>query len=305
MELRQLKYFVTVAEELNFRRAAEKLYMEQPPLSRQIRKLEKELEVELFHRSKKFGVTLTDAGKALLNEAKLTLAQAERAAQAVQQTKLHNKLTIGFSICTFNQLLPNLVQTFHQQFPDVNVTLTEMSQTAQIQALLDRKIDIGFVHAPISHRDLQTVTIYSESLLVALPPTVTIYSESLLVALPPNHPMVDRDQIELRSLADEPFLLCTESVKPDLYSQILQLCAQAEFQPKIVQEASPPEVLLGLVASGMGISLIVANVKTRHTAEVVYRPLTVPTPILAIAAAWHQNALSPILENFLALVKLM
>jgi DNA-binding transcriptional LysR family regulator len=288
MELRQLKYFVTVAEELNFRRAAEKLYMEQPPLSRQIRKLEKELEVELFHRSKKFGVTLTEAGKALFNEAKLTLAQAEQAARAARQTKLHNKLTIGFSICTFNQLLPNLVQTFHQQFPDVNVTLTEMSQTAQIQALLDRKIDIGFVHAPISHRDLQTVT---------------IHSESLLVALPPNHPMTHQEKIELRSLADEPFLLCPESVKPDFYSQILQLCNQSGFQPRIVQEASPPEVLLGLVASGMGISLIVANVKTRHTAEVVYRPLTIPTPILAIAAAWHQNALSPTLENFLALIK--
>jgi DNA-binding transcriptional LysR family regulator len=288
MELRQLKYFVAVAEELNFRRAAEKLYMEQPPLSRQIRKLEEELKVELFHRSKKFGVTLTDAGKALLNEAKLTLAQAERAAQAAQQTKLDKKLTIGFSICTFNQLLPNLVQTFRRKFPDVNVTLTEMSQQEQIQALLDRKIDVGFVHAPISHQDIQTVT---------------IYSESLLVALPPDHPMADREKIELRSLADEPFLLCPESVKPDLYSQILQLCNQSGFQPKIVQEASPPEVLLGLVASGMGISLIVENVKTRHNAEVVYRPLTVPTPILAIAAAWQHNYISPILKDFLALLK--
>jgi DNA-binding transcriptional LysR family regulator len=288
MELRQLKYFVTVAEELNFRRAAEKLYMEQPPLSRQIRKLEEELKVELFHRSKKFGVSLTDAGQALLNEAKLTLAQAERAAQAAQQTQLDKKLTIGFSICTFNQLLPNLVQTFCQQFPDVNVTLTEMSQTEQIKALIERKIDIGFLYAPISHKDIQTFT---------------MHSESLLVALPPDHPMADREKIELRSLADEPFLLCPESVKPELYSQILQLCAQAGFQPKIVQEASPPEVLLGLVASGMGISLIVANVKTRHNAEVVYRPLTVPTPILEIVATWHNHSNSPVLNNFLVLAK--
>jgi DNA-binding transcriptional LysR family regulator len=287
MELRQLKYFVTVAEELNFRRAAERLYMEQPPLSRQIRQLEEELEVELFHRSKKFGVTLTEAGQALLDEAKLTLAQAERAAQAARQVKPHKKLTIGFSICTFNQLLPNLVQTFRQKFPDVNVTLTEMSTTAQIQALSDRRIDIGFVHAPISHRDLQTFT---------------LLNESLVVALPPNHPMVDREQIELRSLANEPFILCPEAVKPDLYSQIMQLCDRAGFQPRVVQEASPPEVLLGLVASGMGVSLVAAGSETRHNAGVVYRPLTVSTPILTIAAAWRKNSTSPILEDFLALV---
>lgn len=288
MELRQLKYFVTVAEELNFRRAAEKLYMEQPPLSRQIRRLEKELEVELFDRSKKFGVTLTDAGRALLHEARLTLEQAERAAQAAQQTKLCKMLTIGFSICTFDRLLPNLVQTFCQEFPDVNVTLTEMSQTEQIQALIARKIDIGFIYAPISHRDIQTVT---------------IHSDSLVVALPSEHPMIHQENIELRSLANESFLLCPQSVKPDLYSQILQLCNQSGFQPRIVQEASPPEVLLGLVASGMGISLIIENVKTRHNVGVVYRPLTIPTPLVAISVAWHKRSVSPTLENFLVSIE--
>ena len=289
MELRQLKYFVTVAEELNFRRAAERLYMEQPPLSRQIRQLEDELGAQLFHRSKR-GVALTGAGEAFLDEAKLTLAQAERAMKAAQQAVAAQvqKLTIGFSICAFNRVLPEIIQTFRQQFPEVMVTLTEMSTEAQIAALLNDKIDIGFIHGPLAHPDIFTLT---------------LLSEPLVIALPLNHPLTEREQIELRSLKNEPFVLCPQHVKPELYSQIMQLCQQAGFQPHVVQEASPPEVMLGFVQSGMGISLVAAGAQTRHTIGVVYRPLTTPTPILEIAAAWRKAVVSPVLEHFLAVVK--
>jgi DNA-binding transcriptional LysR family regulator len=288
MELRQLKYFVTVAEELNFRRAAERLYMEQPPLSRQIRQLEDELGVELFYRSKKHGVSLTEAGQAFFDEARLTLAQAERAAKAAQQAVQTEKLTIGFSICAFNRVLPEIIQAFRQQFPDVVVTLRELSSEAQIKALLDSKLDIGFVHTPVNHPDILTLT---------------LLSEPLVVALPPNHPLADLEQIDLRSLANESFVMCPQSAKPDLYSQIIQLCDRAGFQPQIVQEASPPEVLLGFVASGMGISLVAAGAETRHNVGVAYRSLTTPTPTLEIAAAWHKQFNSPVLNNFLVLIK--
>jgi DNA-binding transcriptional LysR family regulator len=288
MELRQLKYFVAVAEELNFRRAAEKLYMEQPPLSRQIRQLEEDLEVQLFHRSKKFGVTLTEAGRAFLEEAKLTLAQAERATKAARQAIRSEKLKIGFSICLFNQILPEIVRSFRQEFPFVEVTLVEMSSEAQIQALSNNAIHIGFVHAPIERRELSTLT---------------LLSESLIVALPPNHPLAEREQIDLRSLANESFVMCPQTVKPDLYSQIMKLCEQAGFKPQIVQEASPPEVLLGFVASGMGISLVAAGAETRHNVEVVYRSLTTSTPIVEIVAAWRKQDNSLALNNFLTVLK--
>lgn len=287
MELRQLKYFVTVAEELNFRRAAQRLFMEQPPLSRQIRKLENELDVELFHRSTR-GVTLTPAGQAFLDEARLTLAQAERAVKAAQKATQHKKLTVGFSICAFDRVLPEIIQAYRQQSPDVVVTLQEMSTETQIQALLNDEIDIGFVHAPVSHCALQTVT---------------LLSEPLVVALPPNHPLTHQKQIDLQLLANESFIVFPESVKPELHTQIMQLCEQAAFIPRIVQEASPPEVLLGFVASGMGVSLVASGAETRHKADVIYRPLSNPTPMLEIAAAWRKHSASSKLKDFLLLVK--
>lgn len=289
MELRQLNYFVTVAEELNFRQAAKRLYMEQPPLSRQIRQLESELGVELFYRSKR-GVTLTEAGKAFLDEAKLTLAQAERAAQAAQQAVAAKvqKLTIGFSICGFNQVLPQIIQTFRQLFPNVIVTLIEMSTQVQIQALLNDTIDVGFIHTPNTHPDILTLT---------------LLSEPLVVALPLNHPLTNHKQIDLHLLKSEPFVLCPQYVKPELYSQIMDLCQQSGFQPNIVQEVSPPEVMLGFVESGMGISLVGASAQTRHKVGVIYRPLSTPTPVLEIAAAWRKGAASLLLEHFLDVVK--
>lgn len=287
MELRQLKYFVTVAEELNFRRAAERLFMEQPPLSRQIRKLENELDVELFHRSTR-GVTLTPAGKAFLDEAKLTLAQAERAAKAAQKATGQNILTVGFSVCAFDRVLPEIIQVYRQQSPDTVVTLQEMSTEKQIQALLNDEIDIGFVHGPISHSALQTIT---------------LLCEPLVVALPPNHPLTIREQIDLQSLVNEPFIVFPESVKPELYAQIKQLCQQAGFSPRIVQEASPPFVLLGFVASGMGVSLVASGAQESHSTGVVYRPLSTPTPMLEIATAWRKQSSSFVLEDFLVLVK--
>lgn len=288
MELRQLKYFVTVAEELNFRRAAKRLYMEQPPLSRQIRQLEEDLGVELFLRSKR-GVNLTAAGQAFLDEARLTLAQAERAAIVAQQAAAVQvkKLTIGFSICAFNRVLPEIIQTHRQQFPEVIVTLTEMSNQVQIQALLNDTIDVGFIHAPLAHPDILTLT---------------LLSEPLVVALPLNHPLTNQEQIELRSLQNEPFVLCPQHVKPELYLQIMHLCQQAGFQPNVAQEASPPELMLGFVESGMGISLVAAGAQTRHKVGVVYRPLATPTPIFEIAAAWRKGADSPVLNQFLDVI---
>ncbi len=286
MELRQLKYFVTVAEELNFRRAAERLFMEQPPLSRQIRQLEDELQVELFHRSKR-GVTLTQSGQAFLDEARLTLAQAERAAKAAQRANQPKTLSIGFSICAFNRILPELIQTYRQQCTDVVVTLTEMATAAQMQALLNETIDIGFLHAPFSHPELLTLT---------------LLSEPLVVALHPDHPLAQHEQIDLQLLATEPFIICPEAVKPELYAQIMQLCQQAGFSPHIVQEASPPEVSLSLVASGMGITLVASGAQMRHRIGLVYRPLSILTPSLEIAAAWRKRSTSSVLKDFLVVL---
>jgi DNA-binding transcriptional LysR family regulator len=286
MEMRQLKYFVTVAEELNFRRAATRLFMEQPPLSRQIRLLEDEISVELFHRGSK-GVTLTSAGQSFLKEARLTLAQAERAIEIAQKIDRSQQLTIGFSLCAYNVILP-ILQVYRQQFPDVILTLTEMSNKAQIQALLNNAIDIGFIYATTSYPDLLTAT---------------LYRESLLVALPPRHPLTHQKQINLRSLANELFIFFTKSEQPELYAQTIELCQESGFSPNIIKEGNSSEIILG-VASGLGIAFVPSDIGSHPQGGITYHTLTTPTPILEISAAWNRESSSnSAIEKFSTLLK--
>lgn len=289
MELRHLKYFVAVAEELNFRRAAERLFMEQPPLSRQIRQLEDELGVELFQRSRQ-GVSLTVAGRAFLDEARLALAQTERAAHIARQAgeAQQTKLVIGFSICVFNRLLSNVIQTFREVAPTVSISLTEVSTPGQVQAIATGDIDVGFVDLPIDHPNIQFET---------------VLTEQLVAVLPLEHPLAALPEIPLHALANEPFVLCSEQVKPDFYHQIVRLCEQAGFQPNVVQEATPPEVVVSFVEAGVGVSLVASGVQTRHSARVVYRAIAESTPQLEIAVAWRKQHQSPILSQFLEVVR--
>lgn len=289
MELRHLKYFIAVAEELGFRRAAERLHMEQPSLSRQIRQLEEDLGVELLQRSKQ-GVSLTAAGTAFLDEARLTLVQAERSAQVAKQFNggQLQKLVIGFSICVFDRLLSQMIQTFRELSPEVAIELKEMHTMPQIQALLAGEIDVGFVYLPVHQPDILTQI---------------VLRESLLVVLPPAHPLASLPAIPLALLADERFIICPRSVKPDFYDLIMALCQQAGFQPKIVQEATPPEVAVRFVEANAGISLAVAGSERRHNAGVVYRAIADSATYLDIAVAWHRERSAEIVNQFLDVTK--
>jgi DNA-binding transcriptional LysR family regulator len=289
MELRHLKYFVAVAEESGFRRAAERLHMEQPSLSRQIRQLEEELDVELFLRSKQ-GVSLTEAGRAFLDETRLTLAQAERSAQVAKQFNgvEQKKLTIGFSICIFDRLLSHAIQTFREKFPEVEIVLKEMHTIPQIEALLCAEIDVGFVYLPVDRPEILTKV---------------VLRELLMVALPQDHPLVSLPAIPMASLANEPIIICPRATKPDYYDRIVALCQQAGFQPKIVQEATPPEVAVSLVEAGVGISLLAGGAANRHKSGVVYRAIADSDTYLDIAVAWHRGRSSAIVNQFLEVMK--
>jgi DNA-binding transcriptional LysR family regulator len=289
MELRHLRYFVAVAEELNFRRAAEKLHMEQPPLSRQIRQLEQELQTELLHRTKQ-GVTLTEAGQAFLTEARLTLAQAVRSTQVVQQFngKHSPNLTIGFSICVFDSILAKMIQSFREIAPAVEIILKEMDTLAQVQGLLAGELDVGFLYLTAQHPDLLTET---------------VLREPLMVVLPENHPLAAVNAIELSSLAHEPFILFPREAKPHFYDLLIQLFQTAGFQPQIIQEVTPPEVAVSLVEAGAGISLVTAGTQHRHCAGVVYRNIAGSAPYLDIDVAWHRGQASEVLNQFLKIVR--
>jgi DNA-binding transcriptional LysR family regulator len=289
MELRHLRYFVTVAEELNFRRAAQRLYMEQPPLSRQIRQLEEEIDVELFHRTKR-GVTLTEAGQAFLEQARLTLSQAEQAVQAAKQADKTKRasLTVGFSICAFSRVLPEIVQAFRQGFPDIDVNLIEIPTPSQVQALMANEIEIGFLHLPINQDELMTETLLREPVMVVLPET---------------HPLAALPSVSLRSLANEPFVLFPRHIKPEFYEHIMSACQQAGFQPKVVQEVTPPDVAVSFVGAGAGVSLVAAGYQNKQSSGVVFRTLEEPTAVLEIGVAWRQGNSSPVLSSFLNIVR--
>jgi DNA-binding transcriptional LysR family regulator len=289
MELRHLRYFIAVAEELNFRKAAERLHMEQPPLSRQIHQLEEELNVELFTRDKR-GVLLTEAGEAFLGEARLTIAQANRTARIAQQFNgtQPKRLTIGYLICAFDRLLSQMIHTFRQAYPGVEIVLKGMHTVPQIEALFSGEIDVGFVYFPVNQPELLTQL---------------VLREPLVLVLPKAHPLASLPTIPLPDLANEPMLVYPRFVKPDCYDLIITLCHEAGFQPRIVQEATPPELLVSLVEAGVGLALVEASVESRHDQGVVYRPIAESTPYLDMGAVWHKGRSGAIVNHFIHVVR--
>jgi len=289
MELRHLRYFVAVAEELHFGRAAQKLGMAQPPLSQQIRRLEQELGVLLLQRTKR-RVQLTEAGRAFLEEARKTLSQVERAAEAAQRAGRGEvgRLTIGFLGAATYSLLPSILIAFRHRYPDVEVELHELKTSELIAALRERRIQVGFVRLPVD-----------DKLLTVEP----ILREELLVALPDRHPLASRAHISFRDLAQEAFLMPPRQLAPTFHEQVLNLSHEAGFTPKLGAEASQLQTIINLVAAGMGISLVPESVQNLAGRGVVFKRLPEPAPTVEIAVAWRRDAHSEVLSAFLSVVR--
>ncbi len=250
-------------------------------MSRQIKDLEAELEVELFYRTKRT-VRLTEVGEIFLAETKKTLEQADRAVQVVKQVSQGKigRITVGFTGSALNIVLPTAIRQFKQLYPQVELTLKRLQTPEQVEALNNRQIDLGLLHPPI---DDDTLTIE------------TIYREQLVVALPDNHPLANVSQpLSLQQLANESFILFPRHVGSVLYDRIINLCQQAGFSPNIIQEAVPQQTILGLVAAGIGISLIHSSARTLGRSQVIFRDLIESTPILETALAWNSQATNPV-----------
>lgn len=276
MELRHLRYFVVVAEELHFGRAAQRLNMTQQPLSRQIRDLEIEIQVTLFHRTKRT-VRLTQAGQVFLSKAKIILQQTEQAvslAQRIHQGEI-GRLAIGFTGPALNRMLPQIVRVFKSRHPQIELSLERLQTNEQVVALMSGQLQVGLLHPPIFNDTLSLET---------------IYQESLAVFLPDNHPLAKTsDAISIQDLAGESFILFPRSVGSVLYDQIIQLCQQAGFSPNVVQEVMPQQTIAGLVAAGIGISLLHSSAQEAMYGGVVIKSLIEPTPKLELAVAWHPD----------------
>ena len=290
MELRHLRYFVAVAEELHFNRAAERLHIAQPPLSQQIKQLETELGVELFHRRTKRQVQLTEAGQVLLQATYRILDQLKQAVSDTQRAGRGETgtLTIGFTSTVVYDILPAILSRYREQFPQVNLVLQELTTTQQEETLQNHQIEVGFCHPPLKDESLE------------LEP---ISQESLVVALPEVHPLACETTLPICSLADESFILFPRHLGPGFYDQIVSFCQQTNFSPNVVQEAVQMQTIIGLVSANMGVSLVPASLQNLQRAGIVYKPLEETTPQVEVAIAWHSDNITPVLREFLLVVK--
>ncbi|GAQ00003.1 aromatic hydrocarbon utilization transcriptional regulator CatR [Leptolyngbya sp. NIES-2104] len=281
-----MRYFVTVAEELHFGRAAQRLQIAQPPLSQQIRQLEQELGVELLYRTKRT-VRLTEAGLAFLQQARQILVQSEQAIEIAQRASRGEvgRLAIGFVGSATCSLLPDVVRSFRRQFPDVRLLLHEMTTSEQVAALHDDRIQLGFLCPPISDDELSVET---------------VLQESFVAVLPEAHPLATQTQLSLASLAEESFILSPRHLGSGFHNQIIRLCQQAGFSPQVAQEAIQMQTIISLVAAELGVALVPSSLQTLQRAGIVYKPLEDQTLDVKLAVVWQSANTSPVLHQFLA-----
>lgn len=258
MELRHLRYFVAVAEELHFGRAAERLGIAQPPLTRQIQLLERELDVVLFDRSQR-KVELTVAGQKLLEHARHIFDAVELAARETVRAGRGElgRIAIGYPSSLAYSGLPELLKKFRVKLPEVAVELLELAPQAQIDALKAGRLDVGFVRALVDDRGLSSVL---------------VRREPFVVAMPSDHPLAKRSRIALAQLVDEPFVSIPRSRGPSFFDQLIRLCHDAGFSPRIVQEA-PQLDLVSLVSAGFGVAIVPASLRHLRRVGVAYRSI--------------------------------
>jgi len=285
MELRHLRYFVTVAEELHFGRAAEKLHMSQPPLSMQIRALEEELGVRLFNRTQR-QVALTQAGNALLLEARQVLARVEQAVLVTRRAGRGEigELVVGFiSVADYN-VLPTVLRDFRRRYPLVNLTLRESTTDAQVRDLVAGRLDVGFVLPPVNEPALESVS---------------ILREPLIAALPEKHPLARKPgKLDLGKLRDAPFILFPRPYAPGLYDDIVSCCKAAGFSPRVEQEAIQMQTIVSLVSAELGVALIPASLTNLRRTGVIYKALKQKSPLTEIHLAWRRGDDLPALRVF-------
>ncbi|MBW4507674.1 MAG: LysR family transcriptional regulator [Scytonematopsis contorta HA4267-MV1] len=286
MELRHLRYFIAVAEELHFGKAAERLHIAQPPLSQQIQQLEAELGVKLFHRKTKRQIQLTEAGKVFLQEAYQLLVQLETAVALTQRIGRGQtgQLRIGFTSLAIYNLLPSILRQFRKQFPEVELVLLELTTSQQEQALKDSLIHVGFAHPPLEDDTISYKCIYRESLVVALSST---------------HSLAQQEYISVLSLLHEPLIVFPRYLAPGLYDRIMSIFEQRNFKPNITQEAIQMQTIIGLVSAGMGVAITPSTLENLQRSGVAYRPILEEVPVIETAVIWQENSLTPIVENFL------
>jgi DNA-binding transcriptional LysR family regulator len=297
MELRHLRYFIAVAEEGHVTRAAARLGIQQPPLSQQIRALEKELGVQLLKRKPR-GVELTDAGHNFLERARTLIEDVERACASTKRTARgeQGRVVVGFtSSAPFHPFIPRVLRAFREMSPLVSLSLEESGSSELVQGLHDEEVDAAFIRSPVGG----FVDLTVEPLL----------EEEMLLALPAGHPLAGRGGLNqaalpLAALTGENFILYKRPGAPGLYDTIISACRRAGFSPKISQEAPRIVSTLNLVAVGLGISVVPDSLRRLQMDGVVYRALAGSARLKApLILACRRGGNSAAVQRFIDLVR--
>jgi DNA-binding transcriptional LysR family regulator len=290
MELRQLRYFVAVAEERHFGRAAARLHIAQPPLSQQIRRFEAELGEPLLYRTTR-SVELAPAGEVLLERAREILAAADSAVDDARRAARgeYGRLAVGFTgSCTY-AMLPSLAVALRDALPGVALDLQgELLTPAQVARLVEGTLDLGLLRPPVRERDLETEV---------------LQSEPLVAVLPESHVLADADAVPLERLEGEPFVTYPSHFRSVVHDAVEDACLAHGFKPVAAHEVAETATLVSFVAAGIGVSLVPESVRHMTVHGAVYRPLRPPAAEVELAVAWRRDDHTPLLERALGIVR--
>jgi DNA-binding transcriptional LysR family regulator len=290
MELRHLRYFVAVATEGNFTRAAEKLGIGQPPLSQQIKSLERELGAELFRRTA-HGAELTIAGEAFLVEAQRVLEGAERAARVAQRAARGEtgQLRVGFTgSAAFNPVVPALIQRFKSQYAAVDLTLEETNTPSLLQGLLDERLDAAFFRPGRVAPDGVRMHRFDD--------------EPMKIVLPSTHALAEKKRLPLTALANEAFVYVPGAAGGTLFDEVVRACGEAGFSPRLAQPAPQISSVVNLVAAGLGIAIVPLSIAQVLVKGVRYIDVQGARLKARLALGWREGDRSSALGNFVALL---
>jgi DNA-binding transcriptional LysR family regulator len=291
MELRHLKYFIAVAEELHFARAAGRLHLAQPSLSKQIQLLEQELGFPLFYRTKQ-RVELLDAGHVFLDEARRILRQAENAVESAREAHAgqSGRLLIGFSSSATLEVLPRVLRKHLQLYPNVRVELSEISTGRGAELMLDSPLSVGLLRSP---------SLFNKETFCF----ETILREPFVVALPNSHPAAQQDNVRIKTLAGEPFIVPPRQTGWDYADAIFQILRDNGIEPRIAQEARQVLAVVSLVAGGLGVALVPASFSNVRLPGVSYRPIKGRSLTTDLAMVWRRDSQASTVRVFLDLVR--
>jgi DNA-binding transcriptional LysR family regulator len=287
VELRHLRYFIAVAEELNFTRASRRLSIAQPPLSQQIRRLEQELGVALFTRTKR-RVVLTNAGRSFLERSYQIIGSVEQAVSLTQRVHRgqEGRLVVGFLEYMSSTLIPPVMRAFRDKHPDVEIVLRPLANNHQLPALRSGDIDVSLLRPPVDDNE-----ILSDLIL----------REPFVLALPANHRLAKRRAVRISEVAGDPFVMYRKEVGPAFFTQIYDFCARNGVTPKAALDVTQIQTAVGLVSAGIGVALVPRSVTRVIVENVVYKPFVEASPTVDVAFAWQVH--SALVAQFLRTCK--